>query len=69
MNARFIQGIFDDAMEPEGMAALLDLARKESGGLPCGCSGGGGYHNREVAEASDVIHLGDGEVIEKTVQC
>ena len=69
MNARFIQGIFDDAMEPEGMAALLDLARKESGGLPCGCSGGGSYHNREVAEASDVIHLGDGEVIEKTVQC
>ena len=41
--------------EPEGMAALLDLARKESGGLPCGCSGGGGYYNREVAEASDVI--------------
>ncbi len=41
--------------EPEGMAMLLDLARKESGGLPCGCSGGGGYYNREVAEASDVI--------------
>jgi hypothetical protein len=41
--------------EPEGMASLLDLARKESGGLPCGCSGGGGYRNREVAEASDVI--------------
>ena len=64
MNARFIQGIFDDAMEPEGMAALLDLARKESGGLPCGCSGGGGYHNRKA-----VIHCGDGQVIEKTVQC
>ena len=41
--------------EPEGMALLLDLAREESGGLPCGCSGGGGYRNREVAEASDVI--------------
>ena len=41
--------------EPEGMAALLDLAREESGGLPSGCSGGGGYRNREVAEASDVI--------------
>jgi hypothetical protein len=41
--------------EPEGMATLLDLAREESGGLPCGCSGGGGYRNREVAEASDVI--------------
>ena len=41
--------------EPEGMVNLLELARKESGGLPCGCSGGGGYRNREVAEASDVI--------------
>ncbi len=51
-------GAFDNhpiIREPEGMAALLDLAREESGGLPCGCSGGGGYRNREVAEASDVI--------------
>lgn len=40
---------------PQGMASLIDLARAESGGLPCGCSGGGGYRNREVAEASDVI--------------
>lgn len=41
--------------EPEGMACLIDLARSESGGLAVGCSGGGGYRNREVAEASDVI--------------
>lgn len=40
---------------PDGMATLLDLARAESGGLPVGCSGRGGYANREVAEASDVI--------------
>jgi hypothetical protein len=40
---------------PEGMAALMDLARKESGGLAVGCSGAGGYANREVAETSDVI--------------
>jgi hypothetical protein len=40
---------------PEGMATLMDLARIESGGLPVGCSGTGGYSNREVAEASDVI--------------
>jgi hypothetical protein len=39
----------------EGMAALIDLSRDASGGLPVGCSGGGGYTNREVAEASDVI--------------
>lgn len=39
----------------EGIAALIDLARDASGGLPVGCSGGGGYTNGEVAEASDVI--------------
>lgn len=41
--------------EPEGMATLIDLARAESGGMAVGCSGGGGYRNREVAEASDYI--------------
>ncbi len=41
--------------EPEGMASLIDLAREASGGMAVGCSGGGGYRNREVAEASDVI--------------
>ena len=40
---------------PEGVAALCDLARDESGGLPVGCSGKGGSYNREIAEASDVI--------------
>lgn len=39
----------------QGTALLIDLARQESGGLLVGCSGGGGYANREVAEASDVI--------------
>lgn len=47
---------------PEGMASLLDLARDVSGGLPVGCSGRGGYINREVAEASDVILIhGNGQ--------
>ena len=40
---------------PEGVAALCDLARAESGGLPVGCSGRGGSVYREIAEASDVI--------------
>lgn len=39
----------------EGAATLLDLARYESGGLPVGCSMGGGDYDREIAEASDVI--------------
>ena len=41
--------------QPEGMASLIDLARDASGGMGDGCSGGGGYRNREVAEASDFI--------------
>lgn len=40
---------------PSGVAALCDLAREESGGLPVGCSGKGGSVFREIAEASDVI--------------
>ena len=40
---------------PEGVVALIDLARQESGGMPVGCSGMGGSINREIAEASDVI--------------
>lgn len=40
---------------PAGVAALCDLARDESGGLPVGCSGMGGSVFQEIAEASDVI--------------
>ena len=48
--------------EPQGMAALIDLARTESGGMLVGCSGGGGYRNREVTEASDVVIIhGNGQ--------
>jgi hypothetical protein len=39
----------------EGMAALIATARRESGGLPTGSSGGGGVLHRAVAEASDVV--------------
>jgi hypothetical protein len=40
---------------PDGMAMLIDLARRESGGLPVGSSGGGGSRHKEVVEASDVV--------------
>ena len=40
--------------QPQGMVALMDLARSESG-LIVGSSGGGGTVDREVAEASDVV--------------
>lgn len=40
---------------PEGMAYLIELAGKYSNGMPVGCSGGGNYCNREIAEASDII--------------
>lgn len=39
----------------EGMVALLEIARSESGGLPVGSSGTGNYINEEVCKASDVI--------------
>lgn len=41
--------------EPEGMVCLIGIAREESGGLPVGCSGGGGYVNEEICRASDYI--------------
>jgi hypothetical protein len=39
----------------EGITYLMDLARRESGGMLVGCSGTGGYANREVADASDIL--------------
>lgn len=46
----------------EGMAYLIELAREETGGLPVGCSGGGGSATREIVEASDVILIhGNGQ--------
>ncbi|WP_281890681.1 hypothetical protein [Paenibacillus sp. YYML68] len=39
----------------EGMVALLEIARSESGGMPVGCSGLGRYINEEVCKESDVI--------------
>ena len=52
--------------EGEGMAWLIDLAREESGGMPVGCSGGGGYRNRQIVEASDVVLIhGNGQTRQK----
>jgi hypothetical protein len=52
--------------EPEGMSALLDLAREQSGGMLVGCSGGGGYAAREVVESSDVVLIhGNGQSRQK----
>jgi hypothetical protein len=41
--------------EPSGVVELLALARKESGGMPVGCSSAGGVVIREIAEASDIV--------------
>ncbi len=41
--------------EPEGMACLMEMAREHSGGMPVGCSGGGGGADQEVVEASDIV--------------
>ena len=41
--------------KPDCMAMLIDLARRESGGMPVGSSGGGGSRHKEVVDASDVV--------------
>jgi len=38
-----------------GMCSLLEIARRESGGMPVGCSHAGGVFSEAVAAASDVI--------------
>jgi hypothetical protein len=40
---------------PEGMVALFDLARKESGGIPVGTSRGGNSVDREICEGADYL--------------
>lgn len=48
--------------QPEGMSMLIDLARAQSGGMLVGCSGSGGFRNREVTESSDVVLIhGNGQ--------
>lgn len=46
---------------PEGMVALMDIARQESG-LAVGCSGAGGTVEKEVVQNSDVVlYHGNGQ--------
>jgi len=46
---------------PQGVVALMDIARRESG-LPVGCSGIGGTVNEEVIRASDIVLIhGNGQ--------
>ncbi|MFB5675099.1 hypothetical protein ACE3NQ_11835 [Paenibacillus terreus] len=40
---------------PEGIVALLEIARHESGGLPVGCSSTASFISEEVAKESDVV--------------
>jgi hypothetical protein len=39
----------------EGMVALMEIARNESGGIPVGCSGTGGFIDEQICKESDVI--------------
>ena len=41
--------------DPKNMKMLIDLVRKESGGMLVGSSGGGGLIDQEVVDASDVV--------------
>ncbi len=39
----------------QGMASLIHIAKKAAGGIPVGCSGGGGCVQEDVCKASDVV--------------
>lgn len=55
--------------QPQGMVALIDIARRESG-LPVGSSGGGGMVDEEVARASDVVLIhGNGMSRQQMYNC
>ena len=38
-----------------GIAELIEIAKRESGGLPAGCSSTGAYFSPEITRASDVV--------------
>lgn len=46
---------FNIINNPQGVVALIDVAREYSGGMLIGCSGGGGRVDKEVCQASDVV--------------
>lgn len=51
---------------PEGVASLIDLARRETGGMAVSCSGVGNSYSCEIAEASDYILIhGNGTTRQK----
>lgn len=50
--------LYDEA----GIAQLIEIARRESGGMLTGCSGTGGYFSEVIAKASDVILLHGNDV-------
>ena len=39
----------------KGIAKLIEIARRESGGIPVGCSTTGAYFSKDIGEASDII--------------
>ena len=46
----------------KGVVDLIKTAKEESGGIPVGCSGTGGYFSEKIAEVSDVILIhGNGQ--------
>ncbi|MFI3207070.1 MAG: hypothetical protein R3Y33_07460 [Clostridia bacterium] len=46
----------------KGMATLIEIAKRESGGMAVGCSSMGGCFNEDIANASDVILIhGNGQ--------
>ena len=40
---------------PQGIVSLIEMAKRESGGMYVGCSGTGGNFNEAICQASDII--------------
>ncbi len=53
----------------EGVAVLIEIAKRESGGIPVGCSGMGANFDPKIADASDVMIIhGNGKTRQRYLE-
>lgn len=48
--------------QENGILRLMEIAKRESGGIPVSCSGTGGYFSKRIAQASDIILIHGNEL-------
>ena len=54
--------------ESKGICVLMDIAKRESGGMPVGCSATGGVFHEDIALKSDVILVHGNECTRQKIQ-